>query len=157
MDQAFQALLTWQFLFFCLAIAALTFVFRKIGDFIINNYKWAAIVVRFWNDLMLPILPVVLGCVTALILKKYPYPDNLTTGGSRFIWGLVAGLLSGLVYRIVKSFLNNQINSKGSAVITAVKDVASAMNAEAVTGNPADLHVENVEASSPSPAEIEKE
>jgi hypothetical protein len=150
MDQAFQALLTWQFLFFCLAIAALTFVFRKIGDFIINNYKFSTIVMKFWTDLMLPILPVLTGSVMALILKKYPYPDNLTTGSSRFIWGLVAGLLSGLVYRIVKSFLNNQVNKQGSAVITAVKDVA----AEFVPGNPAELHVEGEKAEVEADAQV---
>lgn len=73
------------------------------------NWAPAAKESKLWNELLLPILPVVLGSVGALVFKTYPYPDNLTTSGSRFIFGLVAGLLSTLFYRVIKALLVQKI------------------------------------------------
>ena len=106
MDSMLQALLSWQFLIFCLAIAAITFVIRKIVEFILDKPSVPASKSSvLWTDLILPILPVVLGCICGLAAKKYPYPDGLNFISGRVAFGLVAGLLSTLVYRVVNSFL----------------------------------------------------
>jgi hypothetical protein len=100
MDSTLEALLSWQFLFFCLSVAAVTFVVRKISEYILDNPKVpASKTSKLWTDLILPILPVFLGSVGALIAKQYPYPTGLNEASGRFAFGLVAGLLSGLVYR----------------------------------------------------------
>lgn len=112
MDTIFQALLSWQFLFFCLAIAAFTFVTRKIVEFILDNPKVpASKTSKLWRDVVLPTLPVIAGCVSALFAKHYPYPDGLNSNSGRIAFGLVAGLFSGLVYRMVNSFITTKITS----------------------------------------------
>lgn len=120
MDSMLQALLSWQFLLFCLAVAAITFVVRKFAEYMLDNPKIPTGKMsktdRLWTELLLPILPVVLGCVGALLAKQYPYPTGLTSGSGRVAFGLVAGLLSGLVYRVVSSFLTGKITVVAEAV-----------------------------------------
>ena len=108
MDNVFQALLSWQLLFACLAIAAATFIFRKLIEYLMETFLSFKKEARFWTDLILPIFPMVFGSLVALWAKGLPFPDGITTGSARFACGLVAGLLSGLVYRVIKSFLNTK-------------------------------------------------
>lgn len=110
MDSILQTLLSWQFIIFGLAIAAIVFVFRKFIDFFLikdTTSKWS----KFWNDLMLPILPVILGPTAGFIFKTYPYPVGLVSTGDRIVFGLVSGLMSTLLYRIVKAMFVSKINS----------------------------------------------
>jgi hypothetical protein len=119
MDTVLQALLSWQFVLFALAIAALTFVIRKVVEFALDNPSIPTGKMtktdRLWTELLLPILPVVLGAVAGLLAKKYPFPDGLTNPSARIAFGLVAGLLSGLVYRVIKGTLAGKI----AAVVNA--------------------------------------
>lgn len=116
MDPILQMLLSWQFVLFGLAISAILFVVRKFVEF--GMEKWAVLAKesKLWNDLLLPIAPVVLGGGLAVIIKQFPYPDNLTSGSSRFVFGLVAGLLSTLLYRIVNSLLGQKISDAISSM-----------------------------------------
>lgn len=109
MDSILQVLLSWQFIIFSLGIVAITTVFKTIAEYLLKNVQVIAKESKLWNDLMLPILPVVLGPMGALLIKGYPYPEGISTGGARFVFGLVAGLLSGLVYRIVKALFNQKL------------------------------------------------
>lgn len=110
MDTIFQALLSWQLLMACLAIASATFVFRKIIEYLMETRTSFNKESKFWTDLVLPIFPVIFGSSAALIFKGLPFPDGISTASARFTCGLVAGLLSGLVYRVIKSFLNSKVN-----------------------------------------------
>ena len=110
MDTVFQALLSWQLLMACLAIASVTFVVRKVAEYCMETYLSFKKESRLWTDLILPIFPVVFGSLVALFAKGLPFPDGITTGSARFACGLVAGLLSGLVYRVIKSFLAAKVN-----------------------------------------------
>ena len=109
MDTVLQALLSWQFVLFALAIAALTFVIRKVVEYALDNPSIPTGKMtkedRLWKELLLPILPVVLGAAAGFLAKKYPFPDGLTNPSARLAFGLVAGLLSGLVYRVIKGTL----------------------------------------------------
>src|SRR5574337_363255 len=98
MDPILQTFINWQFLIFGIAVVAVVFVIRKVAEYLLANWKPAAKESKLWNDLVLPILPIAVGSIGALIFKHYPYPDGLTSGGSRFIFGLVAGLLSTVLY-----------------------------------------------------------
>lgn len=112
MDPILQALLSWQFIFFGLAIAAIVFVTRKFVEYGLDNCKSLSKESKFWNDLILPVYPIFLGPFLAIFLKSFPYPDGLgATGGTRTIWGLVAGLLSTVLYRVVKSLLGDKITA----------------------------------------------
>lgn len=110
MDTVLQALFSWQFVLFCLATAAVTFVVRKVIEFILDQPQVpASKSSKFWTDLFLPIFPVVGAPLGAWLASSYPFPEGMNSSSSRVIFGLVAGLLSGLVYRIAKSFLFSKI------------------------------------------------
>jgi hypothetical protein len=108
MDTALQTLLSWQFVMLCLGIAAITFVVRKIGYFLINYYSLKKLEL-VWGELIMPILPVVLGGSVAGLISKYPFPEVVSTLSGRVFFGLVAGMLSGLVYRVTKSMIAAQV------------------------------------------------
>jgi len=123
MDPILQTLFSWQFLIFGIAVAAIMFVVRRTVEYGLANWTAASKESKLWNDLLLPILPVLLGAFGALIFKNYPYPDGLTTGSSRFIFGLVAGLLSTLFYRVIKALMFQRIN-------TSLPNTATPINPE---------------------------
>jgi phosphoglycerol transferase MdoB-like AlkP superfamily enzyme len=106
MDPILTILLSWQFILFGLAVAGIVYVVRILVEYFIQLAKKDPKTSKFWSELVLPILPVVLGAVAAVKFKSFPYPDGLVTRGDRIIFGLVAGLLSTLLYRVVKGLLN---------------------------------------------------
>lgn len=93
---------TWQFMLFSLAVAGVTFILRKVIEYYAKNITKNTA----WEDLVLPIFPLVLGCLMGKLMTAYPYPDGLNSVGGRVIFGLVAGMFSGLVYRVLNSLLN---------------------------------------------------
>lgn len=112
MDPILQTLFSWQFVIFGMSIAAVMFVIRKVAEYAMSNWAAAAKESKLWNDLLLPILPVILGATSALLIKTFPYPEGLHTGSSRFIFGLVAGLLSTLLYRVFKALMVQKIQGQ---------------------------------------------
>lgn len=116
MDPILQMFFSWQFIIFCLGIAAIVFVIRSVAEYLIINYLKSLKNLMLWKELILPILPVTSGGVTAWFLKSYPYPPDLSFNGGRIIFGIVAGFLSGLVYRVIKGILNNKANNPDISV-----------------------------------------
>ena len=56
MENALQALLSWQFVLFCLGIFAITFVLRKVAEYILDNPKVPmSKASKLWTELLLPI------------------------------------------------------------------------------------------------------
>lgn len=106
-----EMLLSWQFIVFGLSIAAVIFVIRTGVDFCIKNFKLSQFKINLWQDLLLPILPVFIGAGSAYVMKSFPYPEQLSSDGSKVLFGVVAGLFSGLIYRIVKSLISQKIKS----------------------------------------------
>jgi hypothetical protein len=119
MDAVFYALFSWQFLLFCLGIAAVTFVVRKVVEyFILDNPKMPGTrASKLWRELLLPIGPVVGGALVGLVAAKYPYPEGINSISGRVIFGLVAGLLSGLVYRVLTGMLKKTTESAAANVL----------------------------------------
>lgn len=105
MEDSIMQFLSWQFVLFCLALAAITFVVRRFVEYFEKDVPD----LKLWNDLILPILPVFLGGGIASLVTMYPYPEGLHSVVSRGIWGTVAGLLSGLVYRVAKTLLSAKL------------------------------------------------
>lgn len=108
MDQIFQTLLSWQFLLLGLGISAIMFVFRKVAEYLMDRFS-ANKSNKLWTDVILPITPVILGAVIGLAFKQFPYPNDLSSGGGRLLFGLVSGLSSGLLYRVLKTILLQKI------------------------------------------------
>lgn len=105
--------LTWQFLIFCLGLSAITFVVRKIVEYLMLCFpgllgsKFSIL----WKSVLLPIGPVVNGAIAGVLADSFPYPESLGTSSyGRFSFGLVAGLFSGLVYRIVVELLKSKFS-----------------------------------------------
>jgi hypothetical protein len=114
MDSILNTLLSWQFIVFGLAVAAALFVLRRLVEYCLDIYfkvDKQSKLYKFWTELLLPILPMLLGSGGAVAISTFPYPNDLTTTGSRFVFGLVAGLMSGLFYRIIKSVVANKLHS----------------------------------------------
>lgn len=110
-DNVFEALLSWQFALFCLGIAAITFVLRKcIEFFVLDNPKMPGTrTSQFWRDFILPIFPIVFGGGAGGLIHKYPFPEHLHSISGRIIFGVVAGLFSSQVYRLMNSFLKSKL------------------------------------------------
>lgn len=111
MDTVLQALFSWQFIIFCLAVAALTTIFRRIIEYLLINNKKFKKSSKLWRDVILPIAPIFIGVLFAIVAFGFPYPVILTISG-RFAWGLTGGLLSGWVYRIINAFIGNFVKTK---------------------------------------------
>lgn len=110
MEQIFQNLFTWQLILFCLGIAAITYVIRYIVEYILDKPQVpASKQSKIWRDLFLPIIPVIIGALVGYLISSYPYPEGISSGGARVMFGLVAGLFSELVYRVVKGLFKEQI------------------------------------------------
>lgn len=122
MDNVLQALLNWQFVFFALAIAAMTFVVKTVIEFAIDNPNIPTGNMnkesRFWREVFLPISPVLIGAIAGFCVQVYPFPEGIESASARVMFGMVAGLLSGLLFRIIKGALS----SKLSAVIGNSED-----------------------------------
>ena len=123
MDELLKIFLTWQFMIFCLGIAAITFVFRKVLEYAILNRPTLPgnPNSKIWRDLVLPVAPVLLGALAGWLATGYPYPDGLS--GSTFgrvSFGLVSGLFSGLMYRVVMGLLRGKIPDASLAPVAPV-------------------------------------
>lgn len=112
MDSIFETLLSWSFLFFCLLLATVVEVTRRFVEYFEKDMKD----LKLWNNLILPVAPVFLGGIVAGLIKMYPYPAEIHSTTARIVFGLVAGLMSGFVYRALKAFINNFIKSKTDSV-----------------------------------------
>ncbi len=111
MDPILQVLLSWQFVLYGLAVSAVLYVLRQIAEYLAEVMNKSLASSKFWNDLFLPLAPIVLGVVGALLLKSFPYPGftpdahGVFARGDRIIFGLVSGSLSTLMYRVIKALL----------------------------------------------------
>lgn len=104
MDPLMQ-FMTWQFMLFTLTVAGATFALRTVVEYFLKNPTHQT----FWENLVLPLFPLLLGGFMGRFMKMYPYPDGLTSVGGHVVFGFVAGMFSGLVYRYLKTMLNAKI------------------------------------------------
>lgn len=77
---------------------------------------------KLWKDLILPIAPVVGGALAGLVATKYPYPEGIISLSGRVIFGLVAGLLSTLVYRVITGMLKKTVGLDVDANVGATNN-----------------------------------
>jgi hypothetical protein len=126
MDTALQALLSYQFVLFCLAVSAFTYVVTMVVNYVFRVKGYIAKENHLWSDLILPLLPLILGSVGALVAKQYPYPVEIVSASGRFAFGLVAGLLSGFAWRWVKAIIGSKMKALGAPAQPPSADGASA-------------------------------
>lgn len=107
MNEFLSIFITWQFLVLCIGIAAVTFVIRTIIEFAIldNPHMPGNRASKFWREVVLVILPIVLGVVFAAVGKSFPYPAVISEAYSKFLFSASAGLLSPTLYRVIRALL----------------------------------------------------
>lgn len=146
MDDLLKIFLSWQFMIFCLGLAGMGFVLRKLIEYFIldNPHIPASKQSMIWRSLILPISPVISGALAGYLAKNYPYPDGIASSEyGRVSFGLVAGLLSGLVYRVISELLRSKM-AQGYVAGLAGTPVDSTV---VQTGNT----TQTIEVSMPSP------
>ena len=105
MDQLLEALLSFQFALMCLGIGVTVFVIRTVTEYLFKNvFKKENML---WTEVILPLLPIVLGGLTSFF--EDVYPDNVTSRLSKVFFGLIAGSASSFVFRTFKSFLKKKL------------------------------------------------
>jgi len=82
-----------------------------VVDYIFQAKGYIAKENRLWSTLILPILPLILGSVGAVVAKQYPYPVEIVSASGRFTFGLVAGLLSGFAWRWIKAIIGSKMKT----------------------------------------------
>lgn len=141
MDSILQALLSWQFLFFCLAVGAVVFVIRLFVEYGMENWwplkQWrtANKDSKLWRSLILPILPIALGLLAGLVAKGYPYPEGITSTSGRLAFGLVGGFTSSLIVRLYVSFLSSKVSEFRDKVNTMLNQRTPSRDADADRAN----------------------
>lgn len=101
----FNQFLTLPIGIFCLVIFVLVLAQRKVLELIWPKIKEHL----FWRELFLPMGPPATGAVLGGLIVNYPFPEGLTSLSGRIFCGVVCGLASGTVYRILKKFLNEKL------------------------------------------------
>jgi uncharacterized protein (UPF0305 family) len=99
-----SAFLTPVFALFSLFVAGVIIVLRKILEYYkpIKDNRW-------YNEVFLPIFPIILGGVLGYIFIGFPFPDGLITKSARVVFGAVAGEFSSLVFRLLKTVFGEKI------------------------------------------------
>ncbi len=110
MEKFIETFLSWQLIMFCLSVSAVTFVFKKFITYGVKKVRVLKKFNDFWMEVLMPTIPVIMGGFMSYILTSYPFPPEANDTSSRVFFGIVAGMFSGLVYKIVKSFLTQKKN-----------------------------------------------
>ncbi|MCZ2224563.1 MAG: hypothetical protein LC122_13140 [Chitinophagales bacterium] len=104
-------LFSWQFVLLCLGISAVVYIIRLVVEYLLQTFHKKES--KLWVAVILPALPIFVGLFFGLKINSYPYPEGVSTLGAHSIFGLVAGLLSGLVYKIVKELISSKSQNMG--------------------------------------------
>lgn len=100
-SKTFEIFLSWQTTLLCLGLFGIVFGIRKIieGSFArVKSSKW-------WNEVAVPVLPLLVGLLFCLFAKKFPYPAAIQVTSVRILYGVGCGLVSGWIYARAKAFL----------------------------------------------------
>jgi hypothetical protein len=105
MDPMFQTLFGWQLVMFGLTIVGIMYVIRAFVEYFIAPTDG-----RFWSTVVRPSMHVILGGLLGLFFTSFPYPEQLAQRWDRVVFGIVAGLLSAPIYRLIEYALSPKTN-----------------------------------------------
>ena len=102
--------LTSNFVMFSLGIMAIMSIFRTFIEYFIPLAK----VSKVWNGLILITAPVIIGGLFGWLIKAYPYGVQGTA--THIMFGAVAGMLSGIIFKVIKDLLGSRISQIYSSI-----------------------------------------
>lgn len=102
MPDLLSLIISSQMVILSLSIAAVTLIIRKLVEFKVDKNS------HFYSAVVLPILPILLGMILAPLTGLVP--DLVVKHlGAVVVFGSIAGMLSGTVYRVVNAALKKLI------------------------------------------------
>lgn len=107
-----DTLLTLNNLIFCLFLALIVWIGRRLVEYIWKNSKTN----KVWNELALPMSPILLGAIIAPLVRMYPFPADFSSTSGRVLFGTVLGFISAHVFKIVKGMLKQKEKEAGDAL-----------------------------------------
>lgn len=83
---------------FIVGIGAIVLLVRRVVERTVPR----VVATTWWPEIFLPLFPVALGVVIALVARQYPYPEVFAKAASaRAFYGLVGGFFSSKIYRLI--------------------------------------------------------
>lgn len=113
---------------FAMIVNIISSVIRKVAELVSPDLKNSGLVMsRVWRELLLPILPVVIGASLAAAITSFPYPEVFAKSlVMRVIYGTLAGFFSTWAYRIIKTLVQRKWNVELPDVSGSSETVPSA-------------------------------
>lgn len=128
MDQAIQQFLQTGTLVLAFAVFIATFFVRRIVETAVpklakksdENEKGAtyeSAFARWWNQVILYAIPVILGSVSGLINMPFIFGENIETTAGRCFFGAVVGWLSSFFYKVFRKLMVKHIDVEDDATL----------------------------------------
>lgn len=106
-----EQFLTFPMIALCLVIFALVWAQRKALELKFPQLKLST----WWKEFWVPVGPLGTGALFGLLAKPYPWPEMFADSlVGRAVIGIVAGMLSGLAYRLIRKNLLERVTGKPS-------------------------------------------
>jgi hypothetical protein len=126
-DSIFEVFICWQTAVLCLGVFLITFAIRRpieVGWTGAKKNKW-------WNEVALPLAPIVIGALLGALSKKFPWPTPVSgSGWARAMYGATCGLSCGWVYTRFRSIIKTW---SGGGSTPAPKPADAAKTDEEIT------------------------
>lgn len=101
MEKAIEVFMTWQAVMLCLFVYGATYGIRSI----VEGFSPSIASNRYWAKLAVPLMPLVMGPLLALI-PGFPWPESLGGGmGAHALFGFVCAQFSSQVYARYKDLI----------------------------------------------------
>lgn len=104
-----------QTIYLCLAIYVVTYLIRRVieGTWSIliqqGDAKKTSVSSRIWDEVVVPILPILIGGGLSFAAKTFVWPDfAIKTKLARFLYGCICGLFSSFIYNRIRGWLKSK-------------------------------------------------
>lgn len=110
------AFLSWQFVMFSLFVAVIMQILRTILEYFFPRLT----TLKIWNSLLLMLLPIFIGALLGKLLPTYPFATGFTTTFEHIGYGAVAGLLSTVLFKVIKELLVGKVTGLVGGVMNTI-------------------------------------
>jgi hypothetical protein len=103
-----------QTVYFCLAIYVVTYLIRRVtegtwGIIVKREVRKVSIPNRIWTEIVVPILPILVGGGLSFAAKTFVWPDfSMKTKLARVLYGCICGLFSAFIYNRIRGWLKSK-------------------------------------------------